>query len=312
MTPPARFRVAGNTCIDVLVRDVVEEQDPARDGWGDNVQFHDRPIEAAIGGGGVGPALVLADLGHPVALNTNIGSDTWGQIASGKARSAGVELEDPLVAASATNVILLRADGSRTSHYHSGQKVAWKRSLEGEGPTPGGEWFFASGYGMVDESDLRELLRTFSEFRRRGIATAFDPSPWFGGCASTELMLSVFAELTCLVATEEELLVWHRAESAEQLARDLLDAGPAQVVVKRGPQGATWACREGGSGSVPTDPVQSTNTTGAGDAFNGRLLHGLCQGGDCASAVGDAVAIATLVARRGRGVQGALGDPGSF
>jgi sugar/nucleoside kinase (ribokinase family) len=51
------------------------------------------------------------------------------------------------------------------------------------------------------------------------------------------------------------------------------------------------------------------NTTGAGDAFNGRLLHELSQGSDCAAAVGAAVATATRVARQGRGVEGAWNEP---
>ncbi len=308
--------VAGNICIDVLVRDVAEASDAvdgaevARDGWGANVQLHQRPIEPTIGGGGVGLALVLAHFGHEVDLNTNLGTDPWGDMAARQVRAAGVSLRPPQPEASATNVILLRRDGRRTSHYYPGPAVDWKRSLEATAPSSESAsiWFFASGFGRVEEEDLRQLLAVFAEFRRRGASTVFDPSPWFGyKGVPAELMRAVFRELTCLVATEEELRPWQRSGSAEELACDLLDAGPDRVVVKRGAAGAVWACRQEGSGSVPTEPIESGNTTGAGDSFNGRLLHELSRGARCAAAVAAAVDMATEVARRGVGISGVLG-----
>ena len=89
---------------------------------------------------------------------------------------------------------------------------------------------------------------------------------------------------------------------------DLLDAGPDRVVVKRGAAGAAWACRQEGSGSEPTEPIDSDNTTGAGDSFNGRLLHELSCGAPCATAVTAAVHMATEVARRGVGISGVIGS----
>ncbi len=325
-----RIGVAGNTCVDILVRDVddrggVDVATAARDGWGDNVQFHEAPIEPVLGGGGVGPALVLAHCGHPVDLNTNLGSDVWGELATRQVRAAGVGLGPPLDAASAANVILLCPDGRRTSHYHAGQKVAWSRSVgaAGTGTEDGGSqwsWFFASGFGLVDDGDLRELQQVFAAMRQRGVSTAFDPSPWFDRCGVDQgAMRSVFAELTCLVGTEEELLAWHSAPTAEALARELLNAGPEHVVVKRGAAGAVWASRAEeadavagappvAEGKVMTEPVWGTNTTGAGDSFNGYLIHGLATGRGCRAGVEAAVAAATSVARSGRGVQAALTD----
>ena len=163
--------VAGNICIDVLVRDVAEASDAvdgaevARDGWGANVQLHQRPIEPTIGGGGVGLALVLAHFGHEVDLNTNLGTDPWGDMAARQVRAAGVSLRPPQPEASATNVILLRRDGRRTSHYYPGPAVDWKRSLEATAPSSESAsiWFFASGFGRVEEEDLRQLLAVFAE-----------------------------------------------------------------------------------------------------------------------------------------------------
>ena len=112
---------------------------------------------------------------------------------------------------------------------------------------------------------------------------------------------------------------WHSAPTAEALARELLNAGPEHVVVKRGAAGAVWASRAeeadavaGAStvaeGKVMTEPVWGTNTTGAGDSFTGYLLHGLATGRGCRAGVEAAVAAATSVARSGRGGQAALTD----
>jgi fructokinase len=295
-------RVAGNSCLDVLVRDAGDWSGPARDGWGSNVEFLGRPIEAVLGGVGAAPAYLLGKLGQRVQLNTNLGEDSWGAVLQAYLEAARVAIHPGRAVATATNLILLSPEGERRSMYYAGDKVDWRLCLEGETP----EFFLASGFGLVQADDLEALRQVFAELRQRGTKIVFDPSPWFAGRVEVGAMLQVWQQLFCLVATEEELQVWHQAPGAEELARQLLEAGPENVVVKRGPEGAAYAAKGKGSGVLPTDRVESANTVGAGDTFNGRLIYGLCQGESLKEAVGAAVTTATRVARRGRGVLGAL------
>lgn len=299
---PGLVHVAGNAVVDVVVRDVREWVGSALDGWGDNVQFIERPPEAVLGGGGAAPALLLGRMGQRVVLNANLGKDTWGAQLAAWLRRERVDLLEAAAAATAVNVITIGPDGNRRSLYFTGEKVDWRRSLGAETP----QWLLASGYGSVDAGDLAAMHEVFIELRQRGARIAFDPSPWFEGRVEVADMMAAWAQVDCLVGTEEELSAWHRADSVAALAVELLEVGPQQVVVKRGGEGASYAGRGDGAGCVATEKVGHSNTTGAGDTFNGRLLGGLCQGESLRDAVVGAVRTATRAARHGRGVMGAL------
>ena len=295
-------RVAGNSCLDVLVRGVEDWGGPAQDGWSSNVHFMEGPNEAVLGGGGAAPAYLLGRLGGRVELVTNLGEDSWSRVLQAEIEAAQVAIHPVRAVATATNIILLSSTGARRSMYYAGAKVDWQRSLEG--PTP--EFFLASGFGLVGAEDLQVLHQVFIALRQRGTKIVFDPSPWFAGRVSSKAMLEVWQQVFCLVATEEELQFWQQGPGAEELALQLLEVGPEYVVVKRGAAGAAYAAKGKGSGLLPTDRVATGNTVGAGDSFNGRLVYEMCQGTSLGEAVGAAVATATRVVRQGRGVRGAL------
>ena len=87
------IHVAGNTALDLLVRDVPPEIGAAADGWrGGNAHFLDRPLEPVLGGQGGGTALVLGKLGHRVTLNTQIGTDAFGTILRSRLAEANVDV----------------------------------------------------------------------------------------------------------------------------------------------------------------------------------------------------------------------------
>ena len=298
---PNLVRVVSNAAVDVLVRHVEEPGGPALDAWGSNVQLLDRPTEAALGGNGAAVAYVLGKLGQKVQLCSNIGADAWGTLLRGWLEGAGVEVVGE-AAHSAVNVIALSSEGKRRSMYYTGDKVDWERALEG--PVPA--WFFAAGYGRADRSDLELLVDLFAVVRRRGTRVCFDPSPWFWGRVEPRLMVQAWSQVDCLVGTEEELGAWAPAAGPEELAQGLLELGPTVAVVKRGPDGAVCAARGQGPQVLPTEPIASANTVGAGDTFNGRLLFGLAGGESLEDAVRGALELATEVVRRGRGVLGAF------
>jgi fructokinase len=295
------IEVASNAVLDVLVRGVPNIEGEARDGWGANVQLLAQPVEVALGGCGAAAAYILGRLGQRVRLNTNLGADSWGQLLGSWLGAAGVELRPSAFRDTAVHLIQLSQEGKRRSFYYTGEKVAWAASLEGKRPA----WYLAAGYGKVDAADVGELAEVFSQLRRRGTRVVFDPGPWFKGRVEAEAMRRLWAQVDCLVATEEELLVWQPAADVLALAGKLRERGPAQVVVKRGKEGAVFS-DQGGTGELLTTPVEGANTVGAGDTFNGRLVCGLSRGEGLEEAVRAALALATQAVRRGRGVLGAF------
>ncbi|MEE2832017.1 MAG: carbohydrate kinase family protein [Candidatus Latescibacterota bacterium] len=296
----ARIHVAGNTVLDVVVPGVPLAS-PGADSWGANVQLLREPVTAVLGGGGAAPAYLLARLGHAVSLSTNLGTDTFGSLLTGWLRDAGVGLE-PLPAvgtASATHVMHI-SGRERQSSYYRGGPVDWAAGLPAEPP----DWFIASGHGAVSAADLNQLTTVCAGLRRTGVRVLFDPSPWFAGRVDRAEMLRMWSVVDVLSATQEELACWlpDVDDAAGGLATAGVSAGPSLVVVKRGPEGATWATAQD-QGEVTTRVVQG-NSVGAGDSFNARLVDGLARGESPGEAVTAAVETATNVVDAGRGVLG--------
>jgi sugar/nucleoside kinase (ribokinase family) len=296
------IHVAGNSVVDVLVHGVGAGLGPAEDAWtSGNVHFLDEPPAAVLGGNGGATAYLLGRLGERVSLNTQIGSDVFGEVLRGWMASASVRLTGPPASSSAVNLISVSSGGERRSVYYTGDKVVWRRSLD----VPDLDWFYASGYGQATAEDLDELTAVFQVFRSRGAGIAFDPGPWLFAAASREAMLASYREVDCLIGTEAELSTWHPVDGIEQLVEALLDCGPERVVAKRGASGAAFGQRGESAELVPVDPVSGQNTVGAGDTFNAGLLRGIRRGEGLGDAVRTGLRLASETVRRGRGVMGA-------
>ena len=300
MVVPGLVHVVGNAALDILIRDVEITGAIAEDAWGANVDILAHPVEAALGGCGAAPAYVLGRLGPSVVLNANIGGDLWGRMLAQWLQEVGVELMETMDKATAAHVIALAPDGRRRSYYYTGPSVDWDRSLVAETP----EWLLVSGYGKVAADDLEAIRRVCGQIRRRGARVIFDPSPWFAGRVAVGAMRALWEEIDCLSVTQDELATWEEGTDCEVLAAAILARGVKQVVIKRGRQGAYYAERGGVRGFVAVECVENANTVGAGDSFNGRLVHGLCRGEEFAVAVTAAAVLAAEVVRGGRGVLG--------
>ena len=85
--------------------------------------------------------------------------------------------------------------------------------------------------------------------------------------------------------------------SADRAARAFMDRGVRNVLITLGGRGV-YICSEGHSEIVPAYRVNTVDTTGAGDAFNGGLLAALSEGKDLRAAAAFANAVAALSVQR--------------
>ncbi|MDD9987294.1 MAG: carbohydrate kinase family protein [Spirochaetaceae bacterium] len=287
------IHLAGNCAVDVLFQAAIGE-----------VHAKLRILEAepsvTLAGGAGWPAYLLAQLGHPVQLNTRLGRDLFGTVLRDRLARAGVEVLGPDAAATAVSVISAAEGGLRSGFVYPGEPIDWRASLPSLRSVPGTRWFFASGYSGVGEADFRALKDLFIELRDRQVRIVFDPSPWFAQRVERDAMFDLISSVYCLSATQSELAAWFPVEDPAALARHVLKCGPACAVVKQGANGATVGTTDGTMQHVPTDPVAGANTVGAGDTFSAGLLHGLSTDLPALEAVALAVRMATEVVRVGR------------
>jgi sugar/nucleoside kinase (ribokinase family) len=293
--------IAGNTVIDIPLKGI-DVPGPASFEFAGNVDIMKQPVTPLLGGCGASAAYVLGTLGQSVFLNSNIGKDSWGQLATHWLDSVGVKMCSTLHQDTAVHVIMLDGEGRRQSHYYLGEKVRWERSLHLDPPFV----FFTSGYGAVDSDDLQQLCKVFSKLRGNGTNIVFDISPWFAGRVCRSLMVEVFKYVDYLIGTEDELRVWHEGKTLPVLAEKFLRSGVKYVVIKRGCRGAYGASQFGEEVNAMVIPSAQRYTVGAGDSFNGRLLFGICREETFSESVQQAANFATRIVNTARGALGAV------
>jgi 2-dehydro-3-deoxygluconokinase len=106
---------------------------------------------------------------------------------------------------------------------------------------------------------------------------------------AAETLRPLVPSLSMVVASDDELELIAPASATTEQARvsALLEAGVAEIVVKRGADGAS-AYTTAETAHSPARPVRVTDLVGAGDAFVAGYLSGLLDGLDLAGRLGRA------------------------
>ncbi len=157
--------------------------------------------------------------------------------------------------------------------------------------------------------DIQSLTFTFDRASKRSHAQVADWREWLG---PAETVKGNEQEMRALAGGGDEPF----GGSIEDLARLVLDAGPAVVLITRGTQGHCIARRFGSGArceSFPAPPVPAervVDTTGCGDAFTSGYLLGSLRGEDpVASSLLGASLAAEVCTLQGVEALGALADP---
>jgi len=125
-----------------------------------------------------------------------------------------------------------------------------------------------SGYVLLDAESRPAGIAMLAAARAAGLTTSVDPQAaalltdptgFLAAIDGVDLLLPNTAELAALTGAPDPA-------SANTLLGNV-----GAVALTRGPDGACWIDRNG-IVSVPADPVDSVDTTGAGDAFDAATL----------------------------------------
>ncbi|SDS74638.1 ribokinase [Corynebacterium timonense] len=269
------------------------------------VERHPLPGETLIGadggvsagGKGANQAVAAARLGSDVRMVGAVGSDAYADTALEHLRAAGVDLSAVTAEPGATGlaVITVSDDGENTIIVVPGANASLDDArvtasadpiaaadivlLQGEIPASGFSAAVRAATGRVVVNlapvvpvDRDDLLRA---------------DPLVVNEHEAGLVLTMFGAAP--------------AESEERMAARLIELGFASVVVTRGARGAVVA--EGNQVvAIPPAIVESVDSTGAGDAFVGALVHRLAAGDELVPAARFAGRVGAFAATR-RGAQ---------
>jgi sugar/nucleoside kinase (ribokinase family) len=260
---------AGEINVDLVLQGYTEFPTPGK-------EVLVRDCQLVLGSATAIMAMGLARLGTPVAFVGRVGDDVWGRYCLEDMARRGIDLAR-----------VIRGGGPRTgitvsiTHPRDRALVTYLgaiATLTGadvrEAAMADVDHLHTSSFYFQEglRPDLPDLFaRAHGAGLTTSLDTGFDPSGrWDGGLRETLRETDVFfpneVELEALTGSPDP------GDGLRALA-----GGRTRVVAKLGAGGA-MALEDGRLVHVPAYPVETVDTTGAGDSFNAGFLHRWLQG----------------------------------
>lgn len=255
--------------------------------------LHGNRFQMGFGGKGANQAIMAAKLGGDVTMVAKLGRDVFGDDTLKNFKSWGVKpqhIHFTDQAFSGVAPIAVDTQGRNSIIIVTGANdLLTVAEVEAARPA------IASASILVCQLEipLDISLAALRIAREEGIKTIFNPAP-----ARAELPADFYqlSDVFCPNETETELLTGLPVQSvadAEKAAGVLIERGAACVILTLGERGSFLAT-DATTEHVPVAPVQTLDTTGAGDAFVGSLAFFLAAGKSLPDAIERANRIAAV------------------
>lgn len=239
------------------------------------------------GGKGANQAIAAARAGAACTFLGAIGSDAFGVTLRARITAAGVDTSQLRVAYGASGValVMVNAEGENAIVVSPGANATMTGLTEPE--------LTAIRQADVLVAQLEVPVETVTEAavaaRAAGTRVVLNAAP------ARPVPPELFAATDVLVVNESE------AQTFTGHGRDkpaaLLELTP-RAVLTLGVSGAWYGDREGGRACVPAVPVETVDSTAAGDAFSAALAVGWGEGRDLVDAVRWAAGAGAACVRR--------------
>ncbi len=260
--------------------------------------IHGDSFQIFPGGKGANQAVGIAKLDHPVQFVGMIGTDAFGV----RLRKA---LVDSGVGVSALGMVEASSGVASINTDARGQNrivvVAGANGQVTPAHLEANEGVIAGAQIILTqlETPMETVVYLSKMAQKHGIPLMLDPAP--AAHLSGELMqrtMWLTPNLTeaCFLVGRE--ICATTAESAVDLAAELLSLGPKGILLKLGERGLAVATAQGARLHVPAYRVQALDTTAAGDALNAGFAVALASGMTLEEALQRATAVAAISVMR--------------
>jgi 2-dehydro-3-deoxygluconokinase len=275
--------------------------------WADQPLGKAETLRRSFGGDVLNALVMAARLGDRTGFVTLVGQDAFGPSLLEAWQSEGVDTRQCRQAAANNGLyfISLRADGEREFWYcrqGSAASLLSPDDIDGAYVAGAGVLLLSGVTQAISETAQAATLHAATLARERGTVVAYDPNYraalWSkrapaereGKGVGLDLARRAFDEIAphvdvLLASAPDDVVLWgSENEALEAAARAAVGRGFAVVGLKAGGNGAYLATAPGSATSVACAHVPAferadvRDTTGAGDAWNAGLLHGLSCG----------------------------------
>ncbi|MFJ5770537.1 ribokinase [Psychrobacillus sp. NPDC093180] len=249
--------------------------------------LHSTKHELFFGGKGANQAVTAGQLGANVHFIGNVGADDFGEQIKQNLQDKGVNIAAVQNVGITGQAIIQLADSGENSIilFPGANFLVTPEQIEQHT-----ERIVSSEVLLLQLEIPMPAVETAANIAsQNGVPIILNPAP------AQQISDSLLSKVSILTPNETELaiLTGMKTETKEDLFQacsSLLQKGVGAVVVTLGAKGAFYM-NHFEHGYVQANKVVAKDTTGAGDAFNGALAVGLCQG----SVIKDSILYASKV-----------------
>ncbi|WP_150953626.1 sugar kinase [Microbacterium testaceum] len=243
---------------------------------------HAAGLALGIGGAETNVAVGLHRLGVDAAWLGRVGDDPLGERIARELRGEGLDVRAIVDAEAPTGLMLKeRPSAASTAVHYYRRGSAGSRLAPDDVPAgwiEGADLLHVTGITpLLSDTARATVLAAVARARAAGVPVSFDVN-YRSALAAPEVagpILREIATMSTLVFGGVEEFALMTPDAAESL----LDEGVAQVVVKRGPDGAVVFTPDGAT-EAPGFVIEPLDTVGAGDAFVAGYLSAHLEGLD--------------------------------
>lgn len=264
------------------------------------------------GGAPANVAVGVARLGVPCGFIGKVGDDQFGRFLTETLQSNGVNTQSLISTSEAPTAIAFVALSATGKPDFSFYREICADLLLSQKELPK-DWLkqtqllHIGSVSLTREPSRQATKRAAELVSKAGAIVTFDPNLridlWNGGikeCRQEVLSILPFADF--FLPSIEELLLLTETQNLKKGIRKVLEMGPRVICVKMGSDGVL-VVKASSNGAFEeykqaAFPVEVTDTTGAGDAFNAGLITGIVEGLPLKKAVKQGNAVAALVITR--------------
>lgn len=261
-----------------------------------------------VGGGIANSACVLAGLGMTPRLVAKTGRDILAQLEVSELQAAGADvsaIQTDERAATGLTFVPVIPSGERTLVSHRGANRLLKPTEITPAILDGAKLLHLSGYALMNSPQKEAAWKAVRLAQARGIPVSLDSGVDPIRRAKTDF-LKLMGEIQVAILGMDEVCALYGPGTADECLEALFARGIRVAAIKMGARGSLLASSEARV-TIPAFPVDTVDTTGAGDSFSAGLIFGqvrglsLAAGGFLAGTLGS---LATTVWGGGRGLPG--------
>lgn len=240
-----------------------------------------KSFEKQAGGAPANVAATIAILGGQAYFCGKVGADAFGHFLKQTLEQAGVHTDQLIMDSSAPTTLAFvsrQKDGERDFIFNRGaDELLSIEDLELQQLMRMDMIHFGSATALLSEPFSKTYEQLMQTLHLQNYFISFDPNYradlWKGDSDLFIHKCEPFIEAANFIKmSDDELLLFARTENFEQAIEWLTQFNEKTIAITQGASG-TMLIQDGQITTVPAFPVNSIDTTGAGDAFVGAVLY---------------------------------------